>query len=59
MFKTTSLAVSMVSIVCAATKQLQASAIETTKLVVEVSRHGARASETIYPFTVNDPYDNF
>lgn len=31
---------------------------EVTKLIVEVSRHGARASETIYPFTVN-PEDNF
>lgn len=31
---------------------------EVTKLLIEVSRHGARASETIYPFTVNQA-DNF
>ena len=31
---------------------------EVTKLLVEVSRHGARASGKIYPFTV-DGDDNF
>ena len=31
---------------------------EVTKLLVEVSRHGARASGKIYPFTV-DGEDNF
>ena len=30
-----------------------------TRLLVEVCRHGARASGTVYPLTVNDPYDNF
>ena len=30
----------------------------TTKLLVEVSRHGARSSSKIYPFTV-DPAENF
>jgi hypothetical protein len=32
---------------------------EKTHLVVEVCRHGARASEVIYPFTVDHPNDNF
>jgi len=32
--------------------------VESTKLVIEVSRHGARTSENIYPLTV-DPADNF
>jgi hypothetical protein len=32
---------------------------ETLLLVVEVSRHGLRSSEKIYPFTKNHPYDNF
>ena len=31
----------------------------TTKLLVELCRHGARAAGTIYPLTVNDPFDNF
>ena len=30
----------------------------TTKLLVEVSRHGARSPSKIYPFTV-DPAENF
>ena len=34
-------------------------AADTTKLLVEVCRHGARASSSIYPLTVDDPYDNF
>lgn len=34
------------------------SSTEITKLLVEVSRHGARASETFYPFT-EDPASNF
>jgi hypothetical protein len=38
------------------TKPIEAT--RTTKLVVEVSRHGARSSSKIYPFTV-DPAENF
>jgi hypothetical protein len=34
-------------------------AADTTKLLVEVCRHGARASNTIFPLTVNAPFDNF
>lgn len=34
-------------------------AADTTQLLVEVCRHGARASSNIYPLTVDDPYDNF
>ena len=30
-----------------------------TRLLIEVSRHGARSSSSIYPLTINDPYDNF
>lgn len=32
---------------------------ETTRLLVELCRHGDRASKNIYPLTVNDPTDNF
>jgi hypothetical protein len=28
-------------------------------LVVEVSRHGIRSSETVLPYTKNHPHDNF
>ena len=34
-------------------------AADTTKLLVEICRHGARSSSHIYPLTVNHPYDNF
>ncbi len=33
--------------------------METTRLLVEICRHGAKASKNIYPLTINDPADNF
>ena len=33
--------------------------MENTRLLVEICRHGAKASKTIYPLTINDPADNF
>jgi hypothetical protein len=41
------------------TSQAQAQQVETTRLLVELCRHGARTSSQIFPLTVNDPYDNF